>query len=138
MSAGAVPQVSAVARLLERRRARLVRLTPREAARARAERGALLVDIRPEADRAAEGAIPGAVVVERNVLEWRLDPTSPDRLPGAAGAAATPVVLFCNEGYASSLAAADLLDLGRPGATDMVGGFRAWAAEGLPVAPPGA
>ncbi|MFC3522082.1 rhodanese-like domain-containing protein [Streptomonospora nanhaiensis] len=137
MSAGAVPPGGAVARLLERRRARLVRLAPREAARARDE-GAVLVDIRPQADRAAEGAIPGALVVERNVLEWRLDPTSPDRLPGPAGSADTRVVLFCNEGYASSLAAADLLDLGRPGATDMVGGFRAWAAEGLPVVPPAA
>lgn len=88
--------------------------------------GALVVDLRPEADRARDGELPGAVVVERIHLEWRIDPSSPDRLPEA-----TPgrrVVLVCNEGYASSLAAAALLDLGVPGATDLVGGYRAWAA----------
>lgn len=88
--------------------------------------GALLVDIRPAADRVADGELPGAEVVERIHLEWRLDPTSPHRIAGA-----TPgrrVILVCNEGYASSLAAAILRDLGVERATDLVGGFRAWRA----------
>jgi rhodanese-related sulfurtransferase len=91
--------------------------------------GSLVVDIRPVADRRAEGALPGAVVIERNVLEWRLDPTS----DGAIGvAAARPrIVLVCNEGYASSLAAATLIALGLD-ATDLVGGYRAWAATVTP------
>ena len=93
--------------------------------------GAVLIDLRPEADRLAEGELPGAIAVERIHLEWRLDPTCPDRLPEA-----TPgrvVVVVCNEGYASSLAAADLRSLGVVGATDLVGGFRAWHEAGLPV-----
>ncbi|RCV47803.1 rhodanese-like domain-containing protein [Marinitenerispora sediminis] len=125
--------MSAIDELLERRRAGLDRLTPAEA-HAAVERGALLVDTRPESYRAAEGAIPGAVVVERNVLEWRLDPTSPDRIP-EADSADRHIIVFCNEGYASSLAAAALRELGLSRATDLVGGFRAWAAAGLPVEP---
>ncbi|MGH8934184.1 MAG: rhodanese-like domain-containing protein [Egibacteraceae bacterium] len=94
--------------------------------------GALLVDIRPHANRAEEGEIPGAVPVERIVLEWRLDPTSDHCLPGLT--ADTSVVLLCNEGYASSLAARDVQRLGLR-ATDLIGGFRAWKDAGLPVVP---
>lgn len=126
--------MSAVAHLLEQRRARLDRLDPHRALEAQL-RGALLVDTRPVADREAEGHIPGAVVIDRNVLEWRLDPTSPDRVPEAR-AHDLHVVLFCNEGYASSLAAAQLHELGLTRATDLDGGFRAWKAAGLPVTAP--
>ena len=120
--------------LVDEARAGMRRLTPREAARA-ARDGAVLVDIRPHAFRAAEGEIPGALVVERNVLEWRLAPDSPWRLPQAGPD--TVVVVVCNEGYASSLAADSLRRLGVPGATDLAGGFRAWAAAGLPTVPGG-
>jgi rhodanese-related sulfurtransferase len=119
--------------LLTRARSRLVRLEPEQAAEART-RGALLVDIRPEAQRALEGGIPGAIVIERNVLEWRLDPTSPWRIPEADGYD-REVVVFCSEGYTSSLAAASLQDLGLNRATDLVGGFLAWAEAGLPTGP---
>jgi rhodanese-related sulfurtransferase len=111
-------------------RARLRRLSPPEAAAA-AGQGAVLVDIRPAAQRAAEGEIPGALIVERNVLEWRFDPASEARLPVAAYD--LQVIVVCSEGYTSSLAAAALLDLGLSRATDLAGGFRAWAAGGLPV-----
>jgi rhodanese-related sulfurtransferase len=116
--------------LLQAVRGRLDRLDPYEARDAVAA-GAVLVDIRPALNRELEGEIPGAVVVERNVLEWRFDPRSPDRLPEAATDAR--LILVCNEGYASSLAAASLHDLGVHGATDLVGGYRAWRAAGLPV-----
>jgi len=86
--------------------------------------GDMVVDIRPEATRLAEGDLPGAVVMERNVLEWRLAPDSPDRLPGLDPD--RRVIIVCNDAYASSLAAAVLLDLGRP-ATDLVGGYRGWS-----------
>ncbi|OLF12295.1 sulfurtransferase [Actinophytocola xinjiangensis] len=94
-------------------------------------RGALLVDIRPYHNRLAEGEIPGALVIERIVLEWRLDPDGPDRVPEVS--ADDQVIVFCNEGYASSLAARDLRSLGLPLATDLIGGFRAWKQAGLPV-----
>ena len=116
--------------LLAEARADLVRLTPEDALRAQ-DAGAVLVDIRPEADRRAEGAIPGAVVIERTVLEWRLDPACEARLPLASYD--LHVVVVCNEGYSSSLAAATLQQLGVHRATDLVGGFRAWKAAGLPV-----
>ena len=89
-------------------------------------RGALLVDIRPSEPRRAEGELPGAVVVDRNVLEWRLDPTSPHRIAEATDLD-REIVLFCNDGYASSLAAESLQRLGLARATDLDGGFRAWA-----------
>jgi rhodanese-related sulfurtransferase len=116
--------------VLAEARARLDRLSPREAHAATAN-GALLVDIRPQANRESEGAIPGAIVVERNVLEWRFDPASDARLPEAGYD--RQVIVVCNEGYASSLAAAALQDLGVHRATDLDGGFRAWRALGLPV-----
>ncbi|MGW5050308.1 rhodanese-like domain-containing protein [Actinokineospora sp. NPDC004072] len=93
--------------------------------------GALLVDIRPYYNRLAEGEIPGAVPIERIVLEWRLDPAGSHRLPDVT--ADRTVIVFCNEGYASSLAARDLRRIGLRKATDLIGGFRAWEAEGLPV-----
>jgi rhodanese-related sulfurtransferase len=104
-------------------------------ARARAEiaAGALLVDIRPAAQRAAEGEVPGALIIERNVLEWRFDPASGARLPEARYD--LRIIVMCSEGYTSSLAAAALRELGVRAATDLDGGFRAWAASGLPVQP---
>ena len=111
-------------------RTRLDRLDPKAAAAAQRE-GALLVDIRPEANRVIEGLIQGALVIDRNVLEWRLDPASEARVADASYDAW--VVLFCNEGYASSLAAATLQELGIRRATDLAGGFRAWRAAGLPT-----
>jgi len=118
--------------MLAAARARLRRLSPQEAADAVRE-GALLVDIRPEAQRRAEGEIPGALVLERNHLEWRLDPTSAARVPDAVDHD-VHVIVFCHEGYTSSLAAAALLDLGLHRATDVIGGQRAWVAAGLPTA----
>jgi rhodanese-related sulfurtransferase len=111
-------------------RARLRRLSPVEAQLAVAG-GAILVDIRPQQQRHAEGQIPGATVVERNVLEWRFDPASAARLPIAGYD--LHIIVFCSEGYTSSLAAASLLDLGVRRATDLDGGFRSWQAADLPV-----
>ena len=122
-----------VGEILAHARGRLKRLGPEQAYDAM-RAGALLVDIRPQAQRAAEGELPGALVVERNVLEWRLDPASDARLPDA-GDYRRPVIVVCSEGYASSLAAASLQDLGLVNATDIAGGFRAWAGSGLPVTP---
>jgi rhodanese-related sulfurtransferase len=101
---------------------------------AAAAAGALVVDTRPIAQRAADGEIPGALIIDRNVLEWRLDPSSANRIP-EAGDYDRPVILFCNEGYSSSLAAATLQQLGLRNATDVIGGFQAWKAAGLPVNP---
>jgi rhodanese-related sulfurtransferase len=117
--------------LLAEARSRLVRLTPAETA-ARVARGGLLVDIRPAAQRAAEGEVPGALIVERNVLEWRFDPLSDARLPEATGYD-VEVIVLCSEGYTSSLAADALRSLGITQATDVVGGFVAWRAAGLPT-----
>lgn len=122
--------MSAIDGLLEQARSGLARVGPARA-RELQEAGALLVDIRPFANRQAEGEIPGAVIVERIHLEWRLAPDSEWRLPEVTAEAT--VVVLCNEGYSSSLAAADLQRLGLPNATDLEGGFRAWAAAGLPV-----
>ena len=110
-------------------RAKLNRLPAVEVPEA-LSRGAILVDIRPAAQRAAEGEVPAAVVIERNVLEWRCDPTSDARLPEAVGDDVEWVVL-CSQGYTSSLAAAALLDLGLHRATDVVGGYRALAEAGV-------
>jgi len=129
MSATPIP--SRADQHLARTRMRLQRLQPAAAAAA-VEQGALLIDIRPAAARGREGAIAGALIIERNVLEWRLDPTSPDRISRVVDADQT-LILFCDEGYASSLAAASLHDIGLHNATDIVGGFRAWDAAGLPV-----
>ena len=125
--------VTTIDELLAAARARLRRLTPHEALDAQAK-GALLVDVRPVEKRHAEGRIPGALVVDRNVLEWRLDPASPNRVPEAADHD-VQVVVVCSEGYQSSLAAATLQDLGLHRATDLTGGAQAWIAAGLPVDP---
>ena len=123
--------VAGIDTVLAAARVRLRRLEPAEAAAAMAG-GALLVDIRPAAQRAAEGDIPGALVIERNVLEWRLDPHSDARIPEATGPD-LHVIVICSEGYSSSLAAADLQDVGLRHATDVIGGFQAWQAAGLPT-----
>ncbi|MGY2875748.1 rhodanese-related sulfurtransferase [Marmoricola sp. URHA0025 HA25] len=115
--------------MLAAARANLVRLSPQEAEQA-VRAGAQLVDIRPEWQRRADGEIPGAVVVERNHLEWRLHPASESRLPLAS--ADTRWIVYCTEGYTSSLAAASLVSLGLD-ATDVVGGIHAWRADGLPT-----
>jgi rhodanese-related sulfurtransferase len=120
-----------VEQLLDEARARLRRLSPAETADMLAA-GALVVDTRPAAQREREGEMPGALVIERNVLEWRLDPASPDRIPEVTGHDQV-VVVVCSEGYSSSLAAAALQDLGYRNATDLAGGFQAWKAAGLPV-----
>ncbi|HEX8508774.1 MAG TPA: rhodanese-like domain-containing protein [Propionibacteriaceae bacterium] len=106
-------------------RSRLHRLSPPEAQLAW-NRGAVLVDIRPAAQRASEGEVRGALLVERNVLEWRFDPASEARLPIADYD--LQVIVLCQEGYTSSLAAAALQDLGVHRATDVVGGYAAWRA----------
>jgi rhodanese-related sulfurtransferase len=122
--------------LLATARARFARVSALETAAA-LEAGALVVDTRPIEQRVAGGEIPGAVVVARNVLEWRLAPSDPrDAIPEVRDAA-QPVIVVCHQGYASSLAAASLLDLGLTGATDLDGGFEAWVAAGLPVVPAG-
>jgi rhodanese-related sulfurtransferase len=121
---------TAIDTVLSQARTRLERLDPRDAAAA-ATAGAVLVDIRPQINRETEGEIPGALVIDRNVLEWRLDPASDARLDIASYD--VWIVLFCNEGYASTLAATSLQDLGISAATDMIGGYRAWRTAGLPT-----
>ena len=125
--AGAVP----VDELLARVRSRIERVEPVEALR-RLAGGALLVDTRPAEQRDRDGEVPGAVVIDRNVLEWRLDPASPDRLPQVTGYD-LEVLVLCNEGYSSSLVADTLRTLGLTRAVDVIGGFVAWAAAGLPT-----
>jgi rhodanese-related sulfurtransferase/predicted metal-dependent enzyme (double-stranded beta helix superfamily) len=133
-SPGDVPMrfyASSADRLVERSRVGLVRLDPVEAAQ-QARDGALLVDIRPEAQRRQEGEVPGALVDERNVLEYRLDPLSHSKLPEFQDYSQR-VIVFCSQGYASSLAASSLRQMGLVHATDVEGGFKAWRAAGLPV-----
>ena len=125
-----------VEQLLRRARARLERVSPQTAFRELLDRSSqwpvVLVDIRAEAERREEGAIQGATVVERNALEWVFDPRSPKRL-SVVDRYDVRVILMCSDGTASSLAAATLLDLGMLNATDVVGGYRAWKAAGLPA-----
>jgi rhodanese-related sulfurtransferase len=115
--------VKTIDEYLETARAHLERVSPEEL-QAAVDKGALVVDIRPEANRRDEGEMPGAIVIDRGVLEWRLAPSSAwrsiDVAPGQR------VILLCNEGYQSSLAAAALIELGIDGATDLIGGYRAW------------
>lgn len=117
--------------LLAAARSRLDRVDPHRAA-ALVARGAHLVDTRPDWQRAQEGTLPGALVIERNHLEWRLDPAGEARIPEAVHHDVVWIVV-CSQGYASSLAAASLQDLGLRNATDLDGGFRAWRAAGLPT-----
>ena len=121
---------AAIDRLLRLARARLDRVRPEDLADEVAA-GAVIVDIRPEAQRTRDGDVPGAVVIDRNVLEWRLDPTCPHRDRRLAGGGCQ-VILICDEGYQSSLAAANLNRLGVD-ATDVDGGFQAWREAELPV-----
>ncbi|WP_454231956.1 rhodanese-like domain-containing protein [Mycolicibacterium fortuitum] len=120
--------MSRIDTVLEQARTRLRRLPAAELPEA-LEAGAVLVDIRPAAQRAAEGSVPGALVIERNVLEWRCDPTSDARIPQAVDDDVYWVIL-CSEGYTSSLAAAALVDLGLHRSTDVVGGYHALVAAG--------
>ncbi len=124
---------SSVDQLLDDARSRLDRLDPQAAADAVRD-GARLVDIRPIWQRERDGEVPGAVIVERNHLEWRLHPASDARVPEAAPGQRW--VVLCEEGYTSSLAADALNSIGVP-ATDVIGGFRAWTAAGLPSRPGG-
>jgi rhodanese-related sulfurtransferase len=126
--AGPVQARRTIDDLIVEARAGLNRLTPLAAAAA-VESGALLVDIRPHAQRVLEGEVPGALVIERNVLEWRFDPAATSSLPVASYD--LHVVVLCSEGWTSSLAAASLQTIGVRRATDVVGGFAAWRAAGL-------
>lgn len=125
--------MTTISEILAGARARLHRLDPADAAAA-VGAGGRLVDIRPGWQRLDEGTVPGALVIERNHLEWRLDPASDARVAEVTDHDQQWIVL-CSEGYTSSLAAAALQDLGLHRATDVVGGFRAWAAAGLATAP---
>jgi rhodanese-related sulfurtransferase len=117
---------SAISRLLEEQRRGLDRVEPADLASVQAD-GALVVDVRPVEQRRRDGELPGALVIDRNVLEWRLDPTSPHRLP-MADDPDRRIVLVCHEGYSSSLAAHTLQLLGLANATDLRGGYQAWVA----------
>lgn len=117
--------------LLEQARRRLVRVEALQAAE-ELGRGALLVDTRTDTQRAQQGEIPGALVIDRTLLEWRLDPTSDMRIPQATDHQVR-VIVVCAEGYSSSLAAASLQDIGLVNATDLIGGYDAWKAAGLPI-----
>jgi rhodanese-related sulfurtransferase len=132
-TSGRPPGARSIDELLAQVRDRIGRVRPEEVA-ARVAAGALLVDTRPWEQRVRDGAVPGALVVDRNVLEWRLDPASPDRLPQVTGYD-LEVVVLCNQGYSSSLVADTLRTLGLHRAVDVVGGFEAWVAGGLPVRP---
>ncbi len=117
--------------LLDDARASIRRVTATEAERAAAS-GALLVDIRPSELRSRDGTLPGALTIDRNVLEWRLDPVGAHRIPQVTSHDQV-VIVGCDEGYASSLAASSLQQLGLHDATDVIGGFQAWKAAGLPT-----
>lgn len=119
------PETMRVDEFLAGARARLDRVQPQDLARAMAD-GALVIDTRDSADREAEGELPGSVIVTRNVLEWRMSPSSPTCLEGVT--ADSLVIIVCTDGFSSSIAAASLHDLGLPRATDLLGGYRAWRA----------
>jgi rhodanese-related sulfurtransferase len=127
--------MTTVEALLAEARAQIERLAPTRASEAMGE-GALMIDIRPLQQRQLAGLVPGAAIVDRNVLEWRLDPRGADRDPTLARTDCR-VILICNEGYQSSLAAATLRRFGLD-ACDVDGGVQAWAAAGLPLEDPGA
>jgi rhodanese-related sulfurtransferase len=117
-------RLAAIDVLLEDARRGMDRVQPADLA-AELAGGALVIDTRPIDQRQRDGDLPGALIIDRNVLEWRLDPTSPHHIP-EAGDAGARVIIVCNEGYSSSLAAATLRHLGLVRATDLVGGFQAW------------
>jgi len=124
---------AAIDELLETARLALDRVQPADLASEIAA-GALVVDTRPAEQRHRDGDLPGALVIDRNVLEWRLDPTSPDRIKEVTGPDRR-IIIVCNQGYSSSLAAATLRRLGLERATDLAGGFQAW--KRLPGPKPG-
>lgn len=124
--------VGGVDGVLARARDGVRRLEGREVRRA-VEDGALLIDTRTDRQRARQGDLPGAIVIDRTVLEWRLDPASEHRIPEATGYD-VPIVVVCRQGYSSSLAAASLRAIGLHRATDLVGGVEAWIEAGLPTA----
>ena len=119
--------------LLAQSREQLARVEPHEA-RDAIGAGALMIDIRSESQRAADGTVPDAIWFARNVLEWRCDPSS-EAYDDRVGGLERRVIVMCDGGYASSLAAVTLQQLGFSGATDLAGGFQAWRAAGLPVTP---
>jgi rhodanese-related sulfurtransferase len=123
--------IGGVDALLAQARAGMIRLDPHETLAAVAA-GALLIDTRTDRQRARQGDLPGAIVIDRTVLEWRLDPLSDSRIPEATGHD-LHIVVVCRQGYSSSLAAAGLRALGLRHATDLVGGVEAWLAAGLPI-----
>lgn len=129
------PGSKSIDQILAEARSRLDRVTPELAQESARVRNAILIDIRPHAQRETFGEIPGALIIERNVLEWRLDPQSEAHLKDIPGIGTYEVepIIFCQEGYTSSLAAASLKDLGLAKATDMAGGFKAWKDAGLPT-----
>jgi rhodanese-related sulfurtransferase len=128
-----VGSLSAIDRVLAQARLGLIRVDAAQAKQVH-DKGGLLIDIRPAAQRAEFGEIPGALIVERNNLEWRLDPGGSHRIPEAEDPD-RPVVVVCQEGYASSLAAVSLLQVGRTAVTDLDGGFVAWKKAGFPTTP---
>ena len=115
-----------IAKILAEARQSLLRVTPEQLS-GELENGTLIIDIRPVEQRQRDGELPGAIVIDRNVLEWRLDPSSEHRLPQVTGYDIR-IVIVCNEGYRSSLAAAVLQKLGLHQAVDMIGGYQAWLA----------
>ena len=117
---------NSIAKILAEARRSLLRVTP-EMLSGERENGTLIVDIRPVEQRQRDGELPGAIVIDRNVLEWRLDPSSEHRIPQVTGYDIR-IVIVCNEGYSSSLAAAVLQKLGLHQAVDMIGGYQAWLA----------
>jgi rhodanese-related sulfurtransferase len=125
-----------VAEMLAEARAQLERLSPGQTSAAMAG-GALVIDIRSDSQRQRDGVIPGASIIARNEFEWRLDPASEWSDPEAVRDTNRQLIVMCNEGYQSSLAAATLKRFGFDRATDLIGGFQAWRDEGLPVAPDG-
>ena len=117
---------NSIPKILAEARQSLLRVTPEQLS-GELENGTLIIDIRPVEQRQRDGELPGAIVIDRNVLEWRLDPTSEHRLPQVTGYDIR-IVIVCNEGYSSSLAAAVLQKLGLHQAVDMIGGYQAWLA----------
>ena len=130
-----MPERRRIADILEEAREHLDRVGPKQAKEAVDRDGAVLVDIRSDNQRAQDGVIPGAMHHPRNVLEWRLDPESEQPDPDLTRDVDRRLIIVCDAGYASSLAAAVAQELGYENATDLIGGFQAWRAAGLPVEP---
>jgi rhodanese-related sulfurtransferase len=126
------PDVVGIDAVLAQARAGLCRLTPYQTLAVQQQRGALVIDTRTASQRRDQGELPGALVIDRTILEWRLDPTSPSRIPEAT-CFDIEVVIVCREGYSSSIAAASLQTVGLVRATDMIGGVDAWRRAGLPL-----